>query len=982
MTMTSQVCPQCGGELPAGRTEGLCPKCLLQQGLLTNPPTVAPTQSSDRDEGLPAFVAASPEELAPFFPQLQILELLGVGGMGAVYKARQASLDRLVALKVLPREVGRDPTFAERFRREARALASLNHPNIVTIHDIGQAEGLYYIIMEYIDGANLRQIIHTKTLSPEQTLALVPQMCEALQYAHDEGVVHRDIKPENILVDKRGRAKIADFGLAKILGDRVLDTSLTGTQQVMGTLRYMAPEQMMGARDVDHRADIYALGVVFYELLTGELPLGRFPLPSERTPCDARLDEVVLKALERERERRYQQAQEIKTDVESISKTYRAGTSSPPASPAKVAPQHVHNALSHDDFEQAADEVRAPAGGLLLVSSIQAVVLVGMIIYFVVTYLSYYGNDFVRATSLTWVAGPLGAGFLLHLPVSLLMLPAAVQMQRLRSYEFALIASLLAMLPLGATCIFTFPLGLWSLLVLLRPNVRQAFHTPLRNRPERWQARDAELLANRRRDPAAYQRAYERVAVRVRAAGVGMLLMSLFDLVATGIVLVSLVTQSRGAPPVLVMFMLVGIPAVATLFTIAGAICMLRMRGLTLAIAGAAVGIAPLSILGWVRWMIGLWALLTLLRRDVRLAFAQDDNPSQSPPDDGTPAKSQVAAPGVYDATRSTATQRLGTPPPLLVAGMLAGAALLTAGLVMAIVALLSRSPLNGTSWGYLGAAFGCIAGGIGSLVGCWNDYRQHHGERNLMVEPQWTWFDEGVCTFLVLGVLLLLASPFAGHAGGRSAGLTAAIIGGLMMLQGGWFTILRAYNRNRLRRMLGETATEEEPSWDVWWRERSTWFRQMLGSLALVSFLLCLVLFLSFEYTSGEQHGRVSENHALVKIGQPSPWLEIARRREPTGVMSQSIRFNWLSWSWLYGIAALCLLELTATTRRWEKPGTQAAIMVRGVLTGITVVLAFALAMFVNLALKEPAPVVTPSATAPAEAPVPAVMPPATSAR
>lgn len=915
MTMTSQVCPQCGGELPAGRTEGLCPKCLLQQGLLTNPPTVAPTQSSDRDEGLPAFVAASPEELAPYFPQLEILELLGVGGMGAVYKARQASLDRLVALKVLPREVGRDPNFAERFRREARALASLNHPNIVTIHDIGQTEGLYYIIMECIDGANLRQLIHTQTLSPEQALALVPQLCDALQYAHDEGVVHRDIKPENILVDKRGRAKIADFGLAKILGDRVLDTSLTGTQQVMGTLRYMAPEQMMGARDVDHRADIYALGVVFYELLTGELPLGRFPLPSERTPCDARLDEVVLKALERERDRRYQQAQEIKTDVESISKSYRAGTSSPPASPAKAAPQHVQSALSHDEFEQAADEIHAPASGLLLVSSIQAIALVGMVIFFVMSFLMYRGDDFVRSMSLTWVAGPLGAGFLLHLPVSLLMLPAAVQMQRLRSYEFALIASLLAMLPLGATCLFTFPLGLWTLLVLLRPNVRQAFHTPLRDRPERWQARDAELLANRRLDPAAYQRAYERVAVRIRAAGVGMLLMSLFDIVATGILLASLVTQSRGAPPVLVTLMLVGVPTVAILFTIAGAICMLRLRGWGLAVAGAALCIAPLSILAWVRWIIGLWALLTLLRRDVHLAFAQDDHPSQSPPKSETPAKSSMPAPGIYDAARSNAHQRRSAPP-------------------------------------------------------------------RLLAEPQWTWFDEGVWTFLAIGALLLLGSPFADHAGGRSAGRAAAIIGGLMILQSGAFLILRTYNRNRLRQMLGEAANDEEPSWDAWWRQRSTWFRQLLGSLALVSFLLCLVLFLSFEYTSGEQHGRVSENHALVKIGLPSPWLEIARRREPSGITSQSIRFDWLSWSWLYGIAALCLLELTATIRRWDKPGTQAALVVRGVLTGIAVVLAFALAMFVSLALKEPAPLVTPATTAPAEEPVPATMPPATTAR
>ena len=136
--------------------------------------------------------------------------------------------------------------------------------------------------MEYVDGVNLRQAIRSGGMSPKEALAIVPQICDALQFAHDEGIVHRDIKPENILVDKRGRVKIADFGLAKLLGHAPGDVSLTGTQQVMGTLRYMAPEQMEGTKAVDHRADIYSLGVVFYELLTGELPIGRFAPPSKK----------------------------------------------------------------------------------------------------------------------------------------------------------------------------------------------------------------------------------------------------------------------------------------------------------------------------------------------------------------------------------------------------------------------------------------------------------------------------------------------------------------------------------------------------------------------------------------------------------------------------------------------------------------------------------------------------------------------------
>jgi serine/threonine protein kinase len=257
--------------------------------------------------------------LAPHFPHLEILELIGQGGMGAVYRARQRSLDRIVALKVLPPEVGHDPAFAERFGREARALGSLTHPNIVMVFDFGQVSGYFYFVMEYVDGVNLRQSLQTARLTPEQALAIVPQVCEALQYAHDQGIVHRDIKPENVLLDRKGRVKIADFGLAKLLGRGYEHLSLTGTGQVMGTPHYMAPEQMEKPMQVDHRADIYSLGVVFYELLTGELPLGRFAPPSEKSNVSADLDEVVLRTLEKEPGRRYQHASEVKTAVEMLS---------------------------------------------------------------------------------------------------------------------------------------------------------------------------------------------------------------------------------------------------------------------------------------------------------------------------------------------------------------------------------------------------------------------------------------------------------------------------------------------------------------------------------------------------------------------------------------------------------------------------------------------------------------------------------------
>src|SRR5690349_15935904 len=197
------------------------------------------------------FVPPTVEELRGLLPQLEVLELLGQGGMGAVYKARQPALDRLVALKILPPEVGRDPAFAERFAREARALARLSHPHIVTVYDFGQADGLYYLLMEYVDGVNLRQLLRAGQLQPAEALKIVPQLCEALQFAHDEGVVHRDIKPENILLDRKGRVKIADFGLAKLLGRKPADFTLTAAEQVMGTPHYMAPEQMERPLAVD-----------------------------------------------------------------------------------------------------------------------------------------------------------------------------------------------------------------------------------------------------------------------------------------------------------------------------------------------------------------------------------------------------------------------------------------------------------------------------------------------------------------------------------------------------------------------------------------------------------------------------------------------------------------------------------------------------------------------------------------------------------
>jgi len=211
MTARPNNCPRCGSPLPTSAPEGLCPRCLgalnfATETVLTGEATVA-TQ-----------VPLTPEQLAAHFPQLEIIECLGRGGMGVVYKARQKSLNRLVALKLLAPERVQDAKFAERFTHEAQALAKLSHPSIVTIHDFGEAGGFYFLLMEFVDGVNLRQLLRSRKLTPEEALAIVPPLCDALQYAHERGIVHRDIKPENLLLDKEGRVKVADFGIAKMLG--------------------------------------------------------------------------------------------------------------------------------------------------------------------------------------------------------------------------------------------------------------------------------------------------------------------------------------------------------------------------------------------------------------------------------------------------------------------------------------------------------------------------------------------------------------------------------------------------------------------------------------------------------------------------------------------------------------------------------------------------------------------------------------------
>ena len=316
------TCRSCGATLAAGLQFDFCPTCLAKEAKSSaaDSSKLAAT-TTGHPSNVANFVAPSPEELNALIPGIEVSELIGRGGMGAVYRGRQSSLDRDIAIKVLPREAQSSEQLGERFQREAQTLAKLHHPNIVSVFDFGQADGLFYIVMEYIDGVTLRDTISAGSVTPEEALQIVPTICDALQFAHGNGVVHRDIKPENILVTRDGQVKIADFGLAKIMHSEEALASqleLTGTQQIMGTAKYMAPEQMSTTKTVDHRADIYSLGVVFYELLTGELPMGWFQPPSKKVSVDVRLDEVVLRTLESEPQRRYQQASEIRTAIEHL----------------------------------------------------------------------------------------------------------------------------------------------------------------------------------------------------------------------------------------------------------------------------------------------------------------------------------------------------------------------------------------------------------------------------------------------------------------------------------------------------------------------------------------------------------------------------------------------------------------------------------------------------------------------------------------
>ena len=279
----------------------------------------------------------------------QITEELGRGGMAIVYRAYQPSLNRYVAIKVLPPQLSFDQQFVDRFQREARAAANLRHPNIVVIHDVGHHDGTYYIVMEYLEGRTLKELVEqTGPLPPQRAARIVEQIAAALDYAHQRGFVHRDVKPANVFVGEGDRVTLTDFGIAKAASET---EHLTRTGTLMGTPEYMSPEQAEGGA-VDHRTDLYALGVVLYQMLVGQVPFRGTtphavlhdviyeapPRPRQVYPnVSPALEPVVLKAIAKQPDDRYQRGAELVKDLRQALTGSRANAGSVPLPPTAMS---------------------------------------------------------------------------------------------------------------------------------------------------------------------------------------------------------------------------------------------------------------------------------------------------------------------------------------------------------------------------------------------------------------------------------------------------------------------------------------------------------------------------------------------------------------------------------------------------------------------------------------------------------------------
>src|SRR5216110_1615763 len=349
MTSALRFCPKCGAQIPPDAPEGGCPGCLLETGLglLPDPPVpggdpsaIASAKGDDGGcaENVEANAVAAArrskktERLAEMLGELgdyELVEEIGRGGQGVVFRARQKSLNRTVALKVISLGQWASEAHVKRFRREAEAAARLEHPCIVPIYEVGERDGSCYFSMKFVEGGQLDEVVRREPMPPRRAAELIAKVARTVHYAHEHGILHRDIKPGNILLDAKGEPHLTDFGLARLVET---ESTVTRTMEVLGTPSYMAPEQAVGnnAR-VTSATDIYGLGAVFYQLLTGHPPFAggttfetvRLVLDTEpRQPrlwnrkIDRDLATICLMCLDKDPQRRYSSALALAEDLE------------------------------------------------------------------------------------------------------------------------------------------------------------------------------------------------------------------------------------------------------------------------------------------------------------------------------------------------------------------------------------------------------------------------------------------------------------------------------------------------------------------------------------------------------------------------------------------------------------------------------------------------------------------------------------------
>src|SRR5215471_12804479 len=330
MTTTSRLCRRCGATVSQDSPEESCPACLFEMGLGSKEAQREEDGSARRGETINAFgERVPPSAMSMEFGDYELLEQIGHGGQGVVFRTRQKSLNRIVALKVINLGQWASKTHVKRFRREAEAAASLDHAGIVPIHEVGERDGSCYFSMKFVEGGQLDEVVRRSPMSIRQAAELIAKVARTVHYAHEHGILHRDIKPGNILLDAKGKPHLTDFGLARLLET---ESSVTQTLDVLGTPSYMAPEQAVGNNAaVSSATDVYRLGAVLYQLLTGQPPFAggttyeTIKLLEDTEPrpprllnpkIDRDLSTICLKCLEKDPKRRYSSARAFAEDLE------------------------------------------------------------------------------------------------------------------------------------------------------------------------------------------------------------------------------------------------------------------------------------------------------------------------------------------------------------------------------------------------------------------------------------------------------------------------------------------------------------------------------------------------------------------------------------------------------------------------------------------------------------------------------------------